>query len=76
MRITAHYKDAEGDQATTELRAVAFYSSNDMYVHVSSSTEHGRLGENAVFHLRSNFAFQTYSYVVSYFPKSVNFNSI
>lgn len=66
MRITATYKDAQGDRATAELEAVAFYSFDDMYVHVGTSTEYGQLGENAVLHLRSNFAFQVYSYVVSF----------
>jgi hypothetical protein len=28
--------------------------------HVGTSTEPGRLGENAVIHLRSNFGFQVY----------------
>ncbi|XP_059351436.1 CD109 antigen-like [Daphnia carinata] len=64
MRITATYKDEQGDEATAELEAVAFYSHNDMYVHVATSTEYGQLGENAVLHLRSNFGFQLYSYVV------------
>lgn len=65
LRITATYKDGEGDKVSAEMRAVAFYSANDMYVHVATSTEQGRLGENAVIHLRSNFGFQVYSYVVS-----------
>jgi hypothetical protein len=65
IKMTATYKDEEGDKATAEMRAVAFYSPNEMYVHVGTSTEQGRLGENAVIHLRSNFGFQVYSYVVS-----------
>uniref|UniRef100_A0A0P5Q5G8 Macroglobulin complement-related protein n=1 Tax=Daphnia magna TaxID=35525 RepID=A0A0P5Q5G8_9CRUS len=64
LRITATYKDGEGDKVSAEMRAVAFYSANDMYVHVATSTEQGRLGENAVIHLRSNFGLQVYSYVV------------
>jgi hypothetical protein len=28
IKMTATYKDEEGDKATTEMRAVAFYSSN------------------------------------------------
>nr|CAH0103527.1 unnamed protein product [Daphnia galeata] len=64
IKMTATYKDEEGDKATAEMRAVAFYSPNEMYIHVGTSTEKGRLGENAVIHLRSNFEFQVYSYVV------------
>ena len=67
IKMTATYKDEEGDKATAEMRAVAFYSPNEMYVHVGTSTEQGRLDENAVIHLRSNFGFQVYSYVVSSF---------
>jgi hypothetical protein len=69
MRISATYKDGEEDKATAELRAVAFYSAKEMYVHVETSTEYGQLGENVVIHLRSNFGFQVYSYVVSSFVK-------
>jgi hypothetical protein len=71
IKITATYKDGEGDKATAEMRAVAFYSANEMYVHVGTSTEQGRLGENAVIHLRSNFGFQVYNYVVSVFRETV-----
>ena len=67
MRITAYYKDEDGDQVSTEMRAVAFYSSRDFHAHVSTSTEQGAVGENAILHLRSNFGFQSFSYVVCYF---------
>lgn len=67
MRITAYYKDEDGDQVSTEMRAVAFYSSRDFHVHVSTSTEQGAVGENVILHLRSNFGFQSFSYVVCYF---------
>ena len=67
MKISATYKDGDGDNVVTELRGISFYSANEMYVNVASSTEQGQLGENAIFHLRSNFAFQVYSYVVSIF---------
>ena len=65
MRISATYKDGDGDKATAELQAVLFYSAKEMYAHVETSTEYGQLGENVVIHLRSNFGFQVYSYVVS-----------
>lgn len=64
MKISATYKDEDDDKVDAELRGVAFYSANEMYVNVVASTEQGRIGENVVFHLRSNFAFQFYSYVV------------
>ncbi len=65
MRISATYKDGDDDKATAELQAVLFYSAKEMYAHVETSTEYGQLGENVVIHLRSNFGFQVYSYVVS-----------
>ena len=71
MKISATYKDVDGDKVDAELRGVAFYSTNEMYVNVVTSTEQGRLGENAIFHLRSNFAFQVYSYVVSIYSKLI-----
>ena len=64
LKITAYYKDEEGDQVSVEQQAVAFYSLGDFFVHVSTSTEEGLLGHFATIHLRSNFAFQDYSYVV------------
>ena len=70
MRISATYKDGEDDKVTAELQAVAFYSAKEMYVHVETSTEYGQLGEYVVIHLRSNFAFHVYSYVVS-LPESI-----
>lgn len=66
MRITATYKDGEGDQVTVEQSAVVFYSVGDFYIHVATSTNEGILGQYAVFHLRSNFPFQNYNYVVSF----------
>ena len=72
MRISATYKDGEDDKVTAELQAVAFYSAQEMYVHVETSTEYGQLGEYVVIHLRSNFAFHVFSYVVS-LPFSLEF---
>lgn len=63
--MTAFYKDDEGDQVTAEQQAVAFYSVGDFFVHVSTSTQEGLLDNYATIHLRSNFAFHDYSYVVS-----------
>ncbi len=65
IRISATYKDGDGDKATAELQAITFYSAKEMYVHVETSTEYGQIGEYVVIHLRSNFGFQVYSYVVS-----------
>ena len=73
MRVSATYKDGEDDKVTAELQAVAyFYSAKEMYVHVETSTEYGQLGEYVVIHLRSNFAFHVFSYVVS-LPFSLEF---
>lgn len=65
MKITAFYKDNEGDEVSIEQRAIAFYSVGDFHVHVATSTDEGLLGHNAIIHLRSNFAFQDFNYVVS-----------
>ena len=64
MKITAHYRDEEGDQVSTEMRAVPFYSPRDFHAHLSCSTEQGAVGENVIFHLRTNFGYQSFSYVV------------
>ena len=65
MRITAYYSDEDGDKAETTLQAVSFYSESEVYVHLTSSTEYGAIGHNAIFHMKSNVAFQFYSYVVT-----------
>ena len=65
LRIAAVYEDDSGDQASAELNAVAYYSPQEMYVQVHSSTDEGRIGESAVLHLKSNFGFESYQYVVS-----------
>lgn len=65
MRITAFYSDEDGDKAEAALQSVSFYSETEVYAHLTSSTEYGAIGHNAIFHLKSNFAFQFYSYVVS-----------
>jgi hypothetical protein len=67
LKITAYYKDQEGDQVSVEQQSVAFYTMSDFFVHVSTSTEQGLLGHYATIHLRSNFNFQDYSYVVSFY---------
>lgn len=75
IKITAIYKDGEGDGVSVEQRVVLFYSVGDFHVHVSTSTEEGLLGHNAVMHLKSNFAFQDYNYVVSvYYRLFYNLN--
>lgn len=74
MRITAFYKDDEGDQVNTEQQVVAFYSVGDFHVDVATSTDEGLLGEHAIFHLRSNFRFQDFSYVVSLLLHSQNYS--
>ena len=65
MRITAYYRDEDFDVATAELQAVAFYSTRDFHIHVSTSTLQAEINEFTVFHLKSNFHFQNFNYVVS-----------
>jgi len=65
MKLTAFYADEEGDEVSTELPAVAFYSESETYVQVSTSNEHGMVGQSVIFHLKSNQHFESYQYVVS-----------
>ena len=66
MRITAQYRDEAGDDATALLQTVAFYSGGgSFHAHLSTSTKpRAIIGHNAIFHLRTNFPFSTYSYVI------------
>ena len=71
MKITAQYRDDDGDETTAVLQTVAFYStdaaSSSFYAHISTSTKPmAMIGQNAIFHLRANFPFSSYNYVVSF----------
>ena len=72
IKMTAQYRDEEFDVTTAELQAVAFYSTRDFHIHVSTSTEQAELNEFAVFHMKSNFHFQDFSYVVRKLPYMFN----
>lgn len=65
MKVTAYYEDMDGDQVTTELPAISFYSASETYVHVSTSNDHGSVGQSVVFHLKCNQHFDSYQYVVT-----------
>ena len=67
MKVTAYYEDMDGDQVTTELPAISFYSASETYVHVSTSNDHGSVGQSVVFHLKCNQHFDSYQYVVRTF---------
>ena len=71
MKITAFYSDDQGESTNAELQAVAFYAApasnargGDFHVHISTSTRQGAVSENAIFHLRANFAFNSFSFSV------------
>ena len=73
MRITAQYSDDQGDTTSAELQSVAFYSppassgrGGDFHVHISTSTRQGAVSENAIFHLRANFAFNSFCFSSSF----------
>lgn len=66
LKVTATYTDDVGDQVTAELQAVPFYSPREFYVHVTTSTEPAKLNEYTVFHLKTDFHFETFNYVVSF----------
>ena len=65
MKIQATYQDENGDEASAELQAVPYYSPQETFLYVYSSTEQGRIGESAIFHVKSNHAFERFQYVVS-----------
>lgn len=76
MKLTAFYADEEGDEVTTEIPAISFYSVSETYVHVSTSNDHGLVGQSVIFHLKCNQHFDSYQYVVSipvHFKRSLRF---
>ena len=56
LTLNAYYSDFDSGNAFAETIAYGAYSPKDRYIHVRSSNRDIRVGEYAVFHVKSNFA--------------------
>ncbi|XP_057663740.1 CD109 antigen [Diorhabda carinulata] len=65
VRIQATFKNGyTGDRANAELLLLAHYSHNDQHIKVITSTIDPRVGEYIIFHIRSNYYIEKYSYLI------------
>ncbi|KAK7017961.1 hypothetical protein SK128_001867 [Halocaridina rubra] len=64
LRIDVVYSDAEAHQSAATAYAKPYFSPGKRYLHLTSSTEEAKIGEFAVFHVRSNFPVHEFVYLI------------
>ncbi|XP_072379728.1 CD109 antigen [Diabrotica undecimpunctata] len=65
VKMQAVFKDGySGQRATAELLMLAHYSHTDQHIKVITSTVDPRVGEYMIFHIRSNFFVEKFSYLI------------
>ncbi|CAH2000434.1 unnamed protein product [Acanthoscelides obtectus] len=65
LRINAIYKDGyTGQRAQAELLMLAHYSTNNQHMKVITSTTTPKVGEYMIFHIRSNYYIDKFSYLI------------
>lgn len=64
MRITASFKDPEGERTSADLLLLSHYSPMNHHIKVSTSTVNAKVGEYIIFHVQSNFFMETFHYIV------------
>jgi hypothetical protein len=63
--LEGFFRDANGDTIRTqELRAYATHSPSERLIHISTSTKQPKVGEYIIFHVRANYYFELFSYVI------------
>ncbi|XP_042213944.1 CD109 antigen-like isoform X2 [Homarus americanus] len=63
LRVDVVYQD-EHTEASTTAHAYAHYHPGNRYVQVTSSTDEAKVGEFAIFHIRSNFPVHQFVYLI------------
>nr|CAI5865848.1 unnamed protein product [Callosobruchus analis] len=65
LRINAVYKDGyTGQRAQADLLMLSHYSTNNQHIKVITSTTTPRVGEYMIFHIRSNYYIEKFSYLI------------
>lgn len=64
MRLQANFIDPRGERDQTELLLMAHYSPRDQHIKVTTSTEEPKVGEYIIFHIRTNFFLEDFSYLI------------
>ncbi|KAG8228773.1 hypothetical protein J437_LFUL007766 [Ladona fulva] len=64
LRLSAYFKDGEGDRANTEMTAYAHYSPSDRQIKISTSTRNAKVGEYVILHVQSNYYLESFEYIV------------
>ena len=60
----AYYRDTEQGSAYAETTAYAAYAPLDRHIHVRSSNRKISVGEYVVFHVKSNFALESFDWII------------
>uniref|UniRef100_A0A1A9WXK7 Thioester-containing protein 6 n=1 Tax=Glossina brevipalpis TaxID=37001 RepID=A0A1A9WXK7_9MUSC len=64
MRLQANFVDSRGERAQTDLLLVGHYSPRNQHIKVTTSTESPTVGEYIIFHIRTNFFLEEFSYLI------------
>lgn len=64
MKISADFKDIEGERAHADLLLLSHFSPTNRHIKVHTSTKDAKVGEYIILHIQSNFYMETFSYVV------------
>lgn len=65
VRLEATYTDGiDGDRIPAQLDVYAYHTKTNRLIQVSTSTKQPRVGEYIIFHVRSNYHVDSFSYVI------------
>ncbi|XP_043245415.1 CD109 antigen-like [Amphibalanus amphitrite] len=64
ITLTAQYEDEEGGRATATMDLLPYYSLEERYISVETSTERAGVGQYVVLHVRASFQMERFAYVV------------
>jgi CD109 antigen len=64
IRIQARFRDGLGQHAETELLLLSHHSPDDHHIKVFTSTLNPQVGNNMIFHIKSNFFIRKFSYMI------------
>ncbi|XP_076358221.1 CD109 antigen-like isoform X2 [Tachypleus tridentatus] len=64
LSLEAYYEDETGERAAADLLVYSSYSPTERHLQVSTSTKHPKVREFVIFHVRSDYFVENFSYVV------------
>ncbi|XP_055376431.1 CD109 antigen [Condylostylus longicornis] len=64
LKLEATFNDGTGEFVRAELMLLSHYSPKNRHIKINTSTKNAKVGEYAIFHVRTNFFMETFSYLV------------